>query len=249
MYSLLIVDDEPMILKGMREKIDWPSYGFSKIVVESEYKSALEAAILLQPSLCLLDVCLGPQKGYDLIEEIKAVGVTSHYVMMSGHGEFKYAQKAMHCGALGYLLKPVEASALREVVERVTVDYLGGAVKRDTADTDPVLQRPYDEYLPLVKKMLLIVRAEYDTPLTLKVLGEMFRMNSAYLGQVFLSETKMKLSDYLMAYRLIKAKELLTHTDDKIATIAKNVGYDNMSYFYSLFKQYFEQSPTDFRDA
>jgi len=195
MYSLLIVDDEPTILKGMREKIDWPSYGFTQIAVESTYAGALETAILLQPSCCLIDVCLGREKGYELIEQLNNLGVKSNYIMMSGYEEFAYVKKALCCGALDYLLKPIEADVLDNAVGRVVVEYLGGVIPgQGKANIDPILRCAYEEFSPMVRKILMIVQAEYHTTLNLKSLAEKFRMNSAYLGQLFLMETKMKFS-------------------------------------------------------
>jgi YesN/AraC family two-component response regulator len=247
---VLIVDDEPVILQGMREKIDWASYGFTKIATEGTFAAALETAILLEPSLCLLDVCLGREKGYELIEKLNGLGVSSNYVMMSGYGDFAFAQQAMRLGAMDYLLKPVEAATLENAVERVLTECLGAeAPKREKSGIEPVLLRPYAEFSPLAQKILTIVQAEYPTQLNLKSIAEKFRMNSAYLGQLFLAETAFKFSEYLMMFRLTRAKELLLNTDDKIASVAAAVGYDDMSYFYRNFKLYFGQSPSDFRNG
>ena len=250
MYSLLIVDDEPIILRGMQKKIDWRSYGFTNIAAESTYSGACSTAVILRPTLCLMDVCIGNEKGYELIEEFKSLGVKSHYIMMSGYDEFEYAQNAMRCGALDYLLKPVDTDTLGRVVEKIVVEHLGGIISVESKrKTDPVLNKPYDDFSPLIQKVLMIARLEYRHTLNLKILGEKFRMNAAYLGQLFHQSTKIKFSEYLMMYRLQKARELLIHTDDKIATVASTVGYDNMSYFYMHFKACFGQSPTDIRNG
>ena len=249
MYSLLIVDDEPIILSGMQKKIDWQAYGFTNIAVESTYSGACEAATLLRPSLCLIDVCIGKEKGYDLIEDLKSLGVKSHYVMMSGYDEFEYARNAIRCGALDYLLKPVDSDMLSRVVEKIVVEHLGWTISSSIKrKVDSVLLKPYDDFSPLIQKVFMIVRLEYRQTLNLKVLGEKFRMNAAYLGQLFQQSTRIKFSEYLMVFRLEKAKELLIHTNDKVAAVASSVGYDNMSYFYTQFKSYFGQSPTDIRN-
>ena len=43
-----------------------------------------------------------------MINCLNNLGVRSNYVMMSGYDEFSYACEAIRCGALDYLLKPVE---------------------------------------------------------------------------------------------------------------------------------------------
>jgi YesN/AraC family two-component response regulator len=77
--------------------------------------------------------------------------------------------------------------------------------------------------------------------------AERFRMNGTYLGQLFLKETRMKFSEYLMAYRMLRARERIQSTDEKIASIALSVGYPNLNYFYTHFHAYFEKSPSDLR--
>jgi YesN/AraC family two-component response regulator len=218
-----------------------------KIAAEGTLSAALETAILLEPSLCLLDVCLGREKGYELIEKLNALGISSNYIMMSGYSDFAFAQQAMRLGAIDYLLKPVEANALENAVWRVVTEFLGGEAPKHSNGVEPVLRRPFSEFSPLVQKILMIVYAEYPTALNLKLIAEKFRMNSAYLGQLFLAETAFKFSEYLMMYRLTRAKELLLGTEDKIASVAVAVGYDDMSYFYRNFKSYFGQSHSDFR--
>ena len=73
-------------------------------------------------------------------------------------------------------------------------------------------------------------------------------MSSGYLGKLFLRETNMKFSQYLMQYRMKIAKELIENTDEKISYIAQKVGYTNMNYFYTHFQNCYQKSPKEFRD-
>lgn len=250
MYKLLIVDDEETILAGMKQIIDWKSYGITQIETAKSFWEAQVRAIDLLPDLCLFDVCIGAEKGYDLINKLKELGIKSQFIMMSGYGEFQYAVEALRCGAREYLLKPVDAEKLRLAVETVITEELGGTLpssKPSEQDVDPVLHLPYHSYPTLIAKILMIVRADYSKKITLKTIADLFRMHATYLGQLFLSETRMKFSEYLMLYRLLKAKELIERTDDKIVNIAERVGYSNINYFYTHFHSYYGISPTDMR--
>ena len=60
------------------------------------------------------DVCIGNEYGYDLIKRLGEMGVRSNYIMMSGYDEFTYACEALRCGALDYLLKPVDGGKLQK---------------------------------------------------------------------------------------------------------------------------------------
>jgi AraC-like DNA-binding protein len=72
-------------------------------------------------------------------------------------------------------------------------------------------------------------------------------MSSKYIGRIFLKDTGMKYSEYLMAYRLLEAKRLIINTNEKISVIAGMVGYSQLNNFYTQFRNYFGVSPSSLR--
>jgi two-component system response regulator YesN len=250
MYKLLIVDDEPQILEGIKRTLDWDHLGFGQIETSETYEGAIMKAVAFEPDLAIFDVCIGKERGYTAIRKLREIRLPAAYIMMSGYGEFEYVLEAIHCGAKDYLLKPVERAKLQALVERIIVEDLNGTVEgtnMDGYDVDPLLGVRYDSLSKLTNRILLMVRAEYEQNLNLKTVASRFRMNGTYLGQLFLKETQMKFSEYLMAYRMLRARERIQSTDEKISTIALSVGYANMNYFYTHFQAYFNKSPSDLR--
>jgi len=250
MYKLLIVDDEPQILEGMKRTLDWASYGFHRVETSETKDDAVSKAVELLPDIAIFDVCIGPDRGYDIINKLNELRIPAKYIMMSGYSEFEYAQEAIRCGVKDYLLKPVERSKLQLVIEKIIVEDLHGNLNgRSSEDlhTDPILGIPYDHLSKLTNRILMMVKAEYAQNITLKSVAERFRMNSTYLGQLFLKEAHMKFSEYLMAYRMLHARELILTTNDKIVSIALSAGYQNMNYFYTHFQSYFGKSPSELR--
>lgn len=249
MYTLLIVDDEPNILMGMKTLIDWESYGVTRIETATNCADGLVRAVDTRPQLALIDVCVGKEFGQDLVRRIKEAGVDCACVMMSGHREFGYACEALRCGAWDYLLKPIRADKLTSVVELIIREKLHGTVKKVSRDeeTDPILQRKISELPTLISKLLAMVRAEYRQNITLKSIADRLRMNSTYLGQLFIKETGLKFSEYVMLYRLNTARDMILYTDEKISVIAEEVGYSNLNYFYTHFRNYFNMTPSEMR--
>ncbi|MFD2117415.1 response regulator [Paenibacillus yanchengensis] len=250
MYKLLIVDDEPQILEGMKRIIDWESYGFHEIKTSKTYENAISNAVQFIPHLAIFDVCIGKDRGYDAIAQLNELHLPTKYIMMSGYAEFQYAQEAIRCGAKDYLLKPVERTKLQKVVEKIIIKDLHGTLARmelEDSNSDPILGVSYDSLSKLTNRVILMVKVEFSQNLTLKVLAERFRMNGTYLGQIFLKDTKMKFSEYLMSYRMLQARDLIQTTNDKISSIAIAVGYSNLNYFYTHFQAYFKKSPSDLR--
>ncbi|MCL2747677.1 MAG: response regulator [Oscillospiraceae bacterium] len=249
MYKLLIVDDEPQILEGIKSTLDWASLGFYRVETARTYEEAVNIAVEIEPDVALFDVCLGDKYCFEVIKRLIELGMRTVFVLFSGYGEFEYAREAIRCGARAYLLKPVNRAELKAVMDSVIVNDLGGAPPKseEEADTDPVCGVKYSDLSKLTRKIIIIVKSEYTGSLSLKSVAEKFKMNSAYLGQIFLKETHMKFSEYLLVYRLRKAADMIQGTGYKISLIAKKVGYSNLNYFYSQFHDYYGFSPTDLR--
>ncbi|NSB12535.1 response regulator transcription factor [Clostridium beijerinckii] len=91
------------------------------------------------------------------------------------------------------------------------------------------------------------ISEHYMEKLSLKYLSEKYYINSAYLGQIFKKQYSISFKDYLNAYRIEKAAELLKRSDDKIYKIAEKVGYNNTDYFINKFVQLKEKTPLQYR--
>lgn len=250
MYKLLITDDEPQILEGMKRILDWKQYGFGRIDTCESTEAAMSIVVDQQPDVAIFDVCIGNTLGYEAINRLNELHIPTKYVIMSGYSEFKYAQEAIRCGVKDYLLKPVDRTKLQQVIEKIIVEDLGGSIGHASCESlnlDPVLGVGYDSLSKLVNRILLMIKTEHAQNITLKSVAERFQMNSTYLGQLFLKESGMKFSEYLMAYRMLLAQERIQATDEKISSIALSVGYNNLNYFYTHFHGYFGKSPSELR--
>ncbi|WP_141500472.1 response regulator transcription factor [Paenibacillus luteus] len=250
MYKLLIMDDEPQILEGMKRILDWKQYGFSRIDTCESTEAAMSKVVDLLPDVAIFDVCVGKDLGYETIQRLNELQIPTKYVIMSGYSEFKYAQEAIRCGVKDYLLKPLDRTKLQQVIEKIIVEDLHGTIGNASCESlnkDPVLGVSYTSLSKLVNRILLMIKAEYTQNITLKSVAELFQMNSTYLGQLFLKESGMKFSEYLMAYRMLLAQERIQSSDEKISSIAISVGYNNLNYFYTHFQSFFGKSPSDLR--
>lgn len=250
MYRLLIVDDEPHIIEGLKRMVNWEQYGIYQIETAVNYHDAIAKAIEYKPDIAIFDVCIEEKRGYDIIHKLSSLGLATKYIMISGYDDFEYVRQAMIAGAKDYLVKPVDRFELEKVIRRIILQDLGGSLEQPVQEDrlrDMILSTSYDQLSNLTNKVILIVKGEYSHNINLKIVANKFKMNSTYLGQIFLKETHMKFSEYLMAYRLIMAKHMIQNSTEKISYIAHNVGYSNLNYFYSHFRDYFGVSPSELR--
>lgn len=74
-------------------------------------------------------------------------------------------------------------------------------------------------------------------------------INQTYLRRMFKEETGKTLSEYITAYRMQKARELITTSGRKLVEVAELVGYNDVSYFSNCFKKHYGISPSQLRPA
>ncbi len=79
-----------------------------------------------------------------------------------------------------------------------------------------------------------------------EIAGE-FYLTPEYLAKLYKKKTGMNLKDYINDYRIEVAKELLKTGEKNISNIAESVGFDNFSYFSTLFKKITGVSPKDYK--
>lgn len=159
MYSMLIVDDEKWVRQGLKQTIDWHSHG---IEVWGEAENGEEAFAWLSrstPDIVITDIKMPGMDGLSLLEHINESKLHTKVIIISGYGEFIYAQKALKCGAYGYVLKPIEEQTLLEVVQKCVED-----LERDSNRTIVI-----EEMRGLIRECMPLARQRY---LELLLLGE-----------------------------------------------------------------------------
>ncbi len=252
MYRLLIVDDEKDICENVKYLLNWADYGFSAIMTAASYPDAANLAVDFKPHVALVDIKLGEYWGYDLVEHLRSLGLKTVFCMISGFEDTQYLRRSMQAGSVDYLLKPINTAELRRFLERTVVNDLKGTLKCAQApqqEVDPVLKVPYTDLSKITNKIILAVKTDYRTPLNLTAIADSFHMSGKYIGRIFLKDTGMKFSDYLMAYRMLEARQQILNTQEKISVIAGMVGYAQLNHFYIHFKNYFGFSPGSLRSV
>src|ERR1700720_2084770 len=113
---LLIVDDEANTLASLARAFRLA--GHEATVCDNPAK-ALELAKAQHFDLIFSDVVMPGKDGLTLLEELKAQGVTTPVVMMSGQAHIEMAVRATRLGALDFLEKPISTDKLLLTVDNV----------------------------------------------------------------------------------------------------------------------------------
>jgi DNA-binding NtrC family response regulator len=115
MAKLLVVDDEAAILLAFRKAFREPNV---TVLTAETAAQGLEIARLQHPDVIVLDMHLSDMLGLDMLRRLRELDARSPVVFITGRSTTDTAIEAMKLGAYEYLLKPLELSVLRQVVER-----------------------------------------------------------------------------------------------------------------------------------
>jgi two-component system chemotaxis response regulator CheY len=119
--NILIVDDSMILRKNLRKVFEVMDY-----TVVGEAASGYEAVEqfkLLKPDIVTMDITMpavqGVKNGIDAIVKIREIDNEVKIIVVTSHGEEKLVMEAISKGAKGYILKPINAEKIKEVLNRI----------------------------------------------------------------------------------------------------------------------------------
>ncbi|MCI9457538.1 MAG: response regulator [Oscillospiraceae bacterium] len=118
MWKIILVDDEKVIRETIGQVLRWEDMGIELAGICKNGLEAFDMIVDESPDIVLTDICMPGFSGLDLIEKVCSSQIDIEFVILSGYGEFDYAQKAMEYGVKHYILKPCDERQIREVIEK-----------------------------------------------------------------------------------------------------------------------------------
>ncbi|MCM3602683.1 response regulator [Robertmurraya korlensis] len=204
----------------------------SKMVHSLEREREEEAFDYLQQYLLELKSLSSPQ---DIEKYIQSLSVQLVNVLLkdsSNKGDVSLIQEAIQ-----FTRKATSFSSLRDELSRwLTKIFQLRKNRIQQNEIDPI---------HIAKKW---IQLNVGVNLTIEKIAREIPMNPTYFCEYFKSQTGETILDYVTKTRIEKAKELLLTTDLKIYDIAEKVGYADTKYFSKLFKKYYGEVPSKFKD-
>ncbi len=248
MLTVLIVEDEIYVRKGIVLTVDWAKLGCTVIGEATNGEEGLEAAKRLKPDLIVTDIKMPKMDGLTMMERLRDVGVESAVVILTAYSDFSYAQQALRLGAADYLLKPFHDGELERVVERVLER--SASKNAPLPDRLPALEAKGGEKSKYVKEAIGYVTEHYgDADLTIGMIADSLHISEGHLSHVFRRETGYTLVEYLAQYRIRMATQLLKDVRVKIYEVAQAVGFHDIAYFSGTFRKFMGQTPSEYQNS
>ena len=113
MPRILIVDDEPAMVRGLEDNLRFEGY---QTLAAASGQEGLEQAFREGPDLILLDVAMPGTSGWDVLRALRQKGIDIPVVMLTARGEEADRILGLELGADDYITKPF---SLRELLARV----------------------------------------------------------------------------------------------------------------------------------
>lgn len=151
-YRVVLADDEPEVLRSIQRTLDWEKYGFSVVGAFLNGLDVLEFLENHDVDIVFTDIRMPFMDGIELMHKIKEKYPYIKLVIISGYDDFQYAKEALIHGVLDYILKPINAREMSEVLQKV----------KDKMDTEleekqsiQKLRKLYLENQPIIRENFL----------------------------------------------------------------------------------------------
>ncbi|MBB6730694.1 response regulator [Cohnella zeiphila] len=118
MYSVLVAENEPWVLRGIVDMVGAVGDEFEVVGACGNGEEAWSMIHESWPMLLITDIMMPRLDGLSLVKRLAEQGTSLVSIIISGYDNFQYAQKAITYGVSEYLLKPVEFDVLAEALNR-----------------------------------------------------------------------------------------------------------------------------------
>ena len=117
-WSILVVDDNRLIVNEICESLDWPSLGIGQVTRAFNGREALEKIQEETVDLLLTDVEMPGLSGLELSQEVAKASPQTKIILISAYDEFEYARGALRLGVFDYIEKPLDYDVLAKTISK-----------------------------------------------------------------------------------------------------------------------------------
>ena len=251
--NLLIVDDEPVVLNGILNGVQWEILRFQNVMTAQDFEEAQEIFRERKIDVLLTDIELTGRSGLDLIEWVNENYPGVICIVLSCHDEFNFAQRAVRLECTDYVLKPVPYEILTDTLKKASEKVV--ALRGQSAMAD--YGKAYFTYLKgerssnvagdPVETALGYIKAHISEELSVEQLAKLACVSPRHLSRLFQKKLGLNVAESIIKERMTVAAELLQDPEISVTLVSDRCGYCNYSYFIRQFKKYYGISPGEYQ--
>ena len=243
MYRVVLIDDENIIVEGLRRVIRWADYSCQVVGTACDGEEGMRLIRQLRPDILCTDIRMPGRDGLSMVAALRSEYPDMQVAILTGYRDFTYAQEAIRLGVVRFLLKP---SKLEEIKEALTV-------MTQRLNKLPAGQEEEDQAQNagsfIVNQALGFMEKNYSRKLTLQEVADCCYVSQWHLSKLLNRSAGKSFYDILNAIRIQKAKELLADPKLKIGQIGEMVGYADTAHFARTFRKLEGMSANEYRNT
>lgn len=164
-YDVLLVDDDNIVLNGLKTLVDWDALGFTIVGEASDGLQAIGLIEQLHPQLVVTDIYMRYCDGIQLMQQVREKYPEIRFIVLSCYDNFDYARNALRLGAMNYLLKS-NVVGKEELTEALTHVRENLDKSRQARDQVQELQKRLNLSMPRYRKQFLleVLRGQLKDP-------------------------------------------------------------------------------------
>lgn len=152
-FTVILADDEPQILEGIRDSVEWETLGFRVIATALNGNELLEQTETLRPDLVISDIKMPFLDGLEVARILHENMMHIKIVLFSGWDDFEYAQLAIRYGVSEYVLKPIDFQEMQNLLKKIHRELETELEQRQNQERFAEI---YQKSLPLLQEQFLI---------------------------------------------------------------------------------------------
>ena len=243
MYRVVLIDDEKLIVEGLRKVVKWEDYRCEVVATASDAVSGAAAIRQYQPHILLTDIRMPGDDGLTMLAGLRSEYPDMQVIVLTGYRDFQYAQEAIRLGVARFLLKPSKMGEINEALQAVT-ERLDKALPAETAEE---LREHSGSFL--VRQATAYIENHYAEKLTLQEVADACYVSQWHLSKLLNKHTDGNFYDVLNTVRINAAKKLLRDPSLRIGEIGERVGYADTAHFARVFKKIVGMSANEYRNS
>ena len=241
MYRVILIDDEQIIVEGLRRVIKWNEYNCEVVGVANDAESGAELIQKLHPHIVFTDIRMPGRDGLTMIAGLRSEFPNMQVSVLTGYRDFSYAQEAIRLGVARFLLKPSKMDDIKEALTVMTqrLDQLPPEEEDHASNAGSFI----------VNQAVSYMEESYQQKLTLQDVADKCYVSQWHLSKLLNRYAEKSFYDILNGIRIQKAKELLRNPQLKIGDISEMVGYADTAHFARTFKKLEGMSANEYRNT
>lgn len=222
MYRVLIIDDEPIIRKGLKNIINWRNFDCEVVGEAADGLGGSELIRKHLPDIIITDIRMPEIDGLTMLQEIRGIVPDCKIIILTGYRDFDYVHEALKLGAFEFLLKPSKIEELTAVISKAVKEL---RFQKERKEEFEKLSRLFEQNIPVLREKLL-----YDV---------IYEINT---NEADISE-KMELFNV----RINRFSVLIVQNDSEASEQREMCQYDKQLYQFGIINTFEEVFADDFK--